>query len=201
MPYDYIWMELPTFVSPLPSYCSFVRPTLDQFPLALSAEQKQNSLIVASESALCNAGETKLSFKSCVDPFLIPSPLIPTWLGVRWGVMRWISIRESIPAFLGLALSCSERAQRIVVPKIRSALSLPSLTIDEMFSEIQTMEEMTLTAITQSGATPNTQSLFNLKSDVCRQIQRYIINNKHNFFIFKYVNDHIWNRIDVNALK
>jgi hypothetical protein len=38
MPYDYVWMELPTFISPLPSFCSYVRPSLDNFPIALSKE-------------------------------------------------------------------------------------------------------------------------------------------------------------------
>ncbi|KAA6400582.1 MAG: putative Serine/threonine-protein kinase TIO [Streblomastix strix] len=155
MPYDYIWMELPTFISPLPSFCSYVRPTLDQFPLSLSPEQKQNSLIVASQSALCNPGQTKLSFKSCVDTFLVPSPPIPTWLSVRWGVMRWMSLKESIPAFLGLALSCSERAQRIVIPKIRSQMSIPSLTVDEMFAEINFVEKMNNIQISQTGIMTN----------------------------------------------
>ncbi|KAA6381805.1 MAG: putative Serine/threonine-protein kinase TIO, partial [Streblomastix strix] len=154
MPYDYIWMELPTFISPLPSFCSYVRPTLDQFPLSLSSEQKHQAHVTASLAASSKPGETKLGFKSCVDTFLVPSPPIPTWLSVRWGVMRWMSLKESIPAFLGLAHSCSERAQRIVVPQIRSSMSIPSLTVDEMFAETNTLEALTLTALSQTGIVP-----------------------------------------------
>ncbi|KAK2961453.1 hypothetical protein BLNAU_3574 [Blattamonas nauphoetae] len=146
MPHEVLLSESPAFLTPLPHFASLLRPNLNEFSTTLPYSSPRMDIPEFVHREITSNPDTFLPPPNPITPHfdtigptpIYPNPPIPEWLGSRWGVFRWLPIKDFVSTSLSLVSACGNRACRIKVPHIRSKLTLPSLTVDEMMTLLNT---------------------------------------------------------------
>ncbi|KAK2964809.1 putative Structural maintenance of chromosomes protein 3 [Blattamonas nauphoetae] len=136
-----IWTEAPYFSTPLPPFASLQHPDISIFLTDIPLQANRVPYTTApplfvsinQTSLVYQQPPYELSFTTVHQKSEHELPPIPSWLAMRWGVYRWLALKDAVQVYVKIATRTALWAARIEVPPLSKQLKLPPLAIDTLF--------------------------------------------------------------------